>query len=362
MPNKQIRTNDNFLQRDFEGTNNKRQSANNKISGNNNVVSFENNMVAGDRNSAAGKTIILGDNNLVGNPSRVAVIGRDNILTSVDGMIIGASNSITTPVKNLYLFGVDGLSMTQSVNNVWIFGNPPLGTYSIGTQSFQNTLIAPTQSGIYFYQNVFLGPGVNIFNNNGSTLNQNLNSVLTVGNTTGGEDIEVTTGDLIKGQSQGVINFDLGSRFILSYDTSYANSIVITSDTISIGSAEADIEGQKFSEALIQTVGAAVGGTGFFNGAPVQNNLTLNKVNSFRFYVNGINTTATLGYYGELKVAYRVDGVGNITQIGAVDLYEVSEFTTVTIGVNNFAAQFDFECTGEAGETINFNVKWVKIQ
>jgi hypothetical protein len=220
MPKKQIRTNDNFLQRDFEGTNNKRQSANNKISGNNNVVSFENNMVAGDRNSAAGKTIILGDNNLVGNPSRVAVIGRDNILTSTEGMIIGASNSLSAPLKNFYLFGVDGLSMTQSVNNVWIFGNPPLGTYSIGTQSFQNTLIAPTQSGIYAYQNVFLGPGVNIFNNNGLPISsQNLNQVLTVGNTTGGQDIEVSTGDVLRGDgvaNAAFINFDDSGDFTLS--------------------------------------------------------------------------------------------------------------------------------------------------
>jgi hypothetical protein len=239
MPNKQIRTNDNFLQRDFEGTNNKRQSANNKISGNNNVVSFENNMVAGDRNSAAGKTIILGDNNLVGNPSRVAVIGRDNILTSTEGMIIGASNSLSAPLKNFYLFGVDGLTMTQSVSNVWIFGNPTLGTYSIGTQSFQNTLIAPTQSGIYANQNIFLGPSVNIFDVNGVPISggsQNLNQVLTVGNTTGGEDIEVTSGDLILGQNQGLIDFDFTGRFVLAFDTSILSYIAIDVNNITISS------------------------------------------------------------------------------------------------------------------------------
>ena len=367
MPKKQIRTNDNFLQRDFEGTNNKRQSANNKISGNNNVVSFENNVVAGDRNSAAGKTIILGDNNLVGNPSRVAVVGRDNILTSVDGMIIGASNSITTPVKNFYLFGVDGLSMTQSVNNVWIFGNPPLGTYSIGTQSFQNTLITPTQSGIYANQNIYLGPSVNIFDVNGlpisgSGSSQNLNQVLTVGNTTGGQDIVMSSGDLIKGSGQSNIDLNYAGGILIRPDStlgcyitmdSATNTVDVLSDfQVNIGGLQNNFKIRPLP--TVQTIG--------FTTAGYTSNLGNNELRNFIVYVKGKNVPFTLGYYGELRVTVRSDGTGNITQIGVDDLYEVSDFTTVTLSsVYPTATQITFEVTGEAGETINFDFKYVDL-
>ena len=129
MPKKQIKTNTPLLQNNFEGKNTRQKSGNNYVAGNNNNVFYENNIVAGDRNSAAGQTIVLGNHNLVGNPSRVQVIGSDNVVLSSEGVVMGASNSILTPQKNFFLFGVDGLSMTQSVSNVWIFGNP-IGTFS----------------------------------------------------------------------------------------------------------------------------------------------------------------------------------------------------------------------------------------
>jgi hypothetical protein len=251
MPKQQIRTNKAFLQSDFEGSNNNQTEANSLVAGNHNYINFENNVVAGDRNSAAGQAIILGNNNLVGNPSRVAVIGRDNILTSAEGMIIGASNSITTPVKNFNLFGVNGLSMTQSVNDVWIFGNPQNGTYSIGTQSFTNTLIAPTQSGIYANQNIYLGPNVNIFNNNGlpisgSGSSQNLNQVLTAGNSTGGQDIEVSTGDVLRGDgiaNAAFINFDDSGDFTLSTNgqMKIGDGVITPTNITVIASANIDI-------------------------------------------------------------------------------------------------------------------------
>jgi hypothetical protein len=248
MPKQQIQTNSPLLQREFEGTNNKQIGANSVSAGNHNFINFENNIVAGDWNSAAGQTMILGNNNLVGNPSRVAVIGRDNILTSAEGMVIGLSNSITTPVKNLYLFGVNGLSMTQSVNDVWIFGNP-FGTYSVGTQSFITPISAPTQSGIYANQNIYLGPSVNIFDVNGvpisgSGSSQNLNQVLTVANTTGGKDIEVTSGDLVKGQLQGELDFDYGGGGLvtLSLDNTLNEALIIQTNTVNIvGSSNATL-------------------------------------------------------------------------------------------------------------------------
>ena len=367
MPKQQIRTNKAFLQSDFEGTNNNQTEANSLVAGNHNYINFENNVVAGDRNSAAGQAIILGNNNLVGNPSRVAVIGRDNILTSVEGMIIGASNSITTPVKNFNLFGVNGLSMTQSVNDVWIFGNPQNGTYSIGTQSFTNTLTAPTQSGIYLNQPVYLGPSVNIFNNNGSTLgNQNLNQVLTVGNLTGGQDIEISTGDIIKHPSNGNnIDLDLaggGTLRVVSLNTLFlnANDIRLLSDVNNFVKIQ-----DKHNFGYIgtqQTIGFTIFALGFANGNPASTDIILSTVNFFTFYIKGLNAAQTLGYYGELRVALRCDGAGNITQIGIDDLYEVSDFTTVTINSNFISAtQMNLEITGEAGQTINYDISWRKI-
>ena len=250
MPKQQIQTNSPLLQRELAGTNNKQIGANSLSAGNHNFINFENNIVAGDWNSAAGQTMILGNNNLVGNPSRVAVIGRDNILTSVEGMVIGLSNSITTPVKNFNLFGVDGLTMTQSVNNVWIFGNP-FGTYSVGTQSFITSISAPTQSGIYANQNIFLGPSVNIFDVNGvpisgSGSSQNLNQVLTVDNKTNGQDIEVSTGDVLRGDgiaNAAFINFDDSGDFTLSTNgqMKIGDGVITPTNITVIASANIDI-------------------------------------------------------------------------------------------------------------------------
>ena len=365
MPKQQIRTNKAFLQSDFEGTNNNQTEANSLVAGNHNYINFENNVVAGDRNSAAGQAIILGNNNLVGNPSRVAVIGRDNILTSVEGMIIGASNSITTPVKNFNLFGVNGLSMTQSVNDVWIFGNPQNGTYSIGTQSFTNTLIAPTQSGIYLNQPVYLGPNVNIFNNNGLPISggsQNLNQVLTVGNTTGGQDIVMSSGDLIKGSGQSNIDLNYAGGILIRPDStlgcyitmdSATNTVDVLSDfQVNIGGLQNNFKIRPLP--TVQTIG--------FTTAGYTSNLGNNELRNFIVYVKGKNVPFTLGYYGELRVTVRSDGAGNITQIGVDDLYEVSDFTTVTLSsVYPTATQITFEVTGEAGETINFDFKYVDL-
>ena len=364
MPKKQIKTNTPLLQNNFEGKNTRQKSGNNYVAGNNNNVFYENNIVAGDRNSAAGQTIVLGNHNLVGNPSRVQVIGSDNVVLSSEGVVMGASNSILTPQKNFFLFGVDGLSMTQSVSNVWIFGNP-IGTFSVGTQSFPNVITAPTQSGIYLNQPVYLGPNVNIFNNNGLPISggsQNLNQVLTVGNTTGGQDIVMSSGDLIKGSGQSNIDLNYAGGILIRPDStlgcyitmdSATNTVDVLSDfQVNIGGLQNNFKIRPLP--TVQTIG--------FTTAGYTSNLGNNELRNFIVYVKGKNVPFTLGYYGELRVTVRSDGAGNITQIGVDDLYEVSDFTTVTLSsVYPTATQITFEVTGEAGETINFDFKYVDL-
>jgi hypothetical protein len=338
MPKQQIQTNSPLLQRELAGTNNKQIGANSLSAGNHNFINFENNIVAGDWNSAAGQTMILGNNNLVGNPSRVAVIGRDNILTSVEGMVIGLSNSITTPVKNFNLFGVDGLTMTQSVNNVWIFGNP-FGTYSVGTQSFITSISAPTQSGIYANQNIFLGPSVNIFDVNGLPISggsQNLTQVLTVGNSTGGLNIEMNN-DQINDSSGNYIEFDSTTGLFIEspndIDTLSGGTTTITSvGALLITSTGDDIIIDANDNMLIQT-----GAVGLLE-------ILTNAEDDFRF-----NTYA----FKEINIGdWDMDTTGNVNinhGLSATE-YKTIRNIQVTIRDDNDDDYFDLsQDTGNAG-------------
>jgi len=72
----------------------------------------------------------------------------------------------------------------------------------------------------------------------------NLNQVLTAGNTTGGKDVEVTSGDIIKGQTQGELDFDYAASGLLtlSLDNTLNEAIIIQTNTVNInGSSNASI-------------------------------------------------------------------------------------------------------------------------
>ena len=149
MPASQSRTNIPFLQEDSRnGGNNRINTTTNLVSGNNNVVNFDGNLVSGNNNSVAGNSLVLGSQNIVGNSDNVAVFGNNNLVLSSTGLIIGNSNSISSPQQNLYLLGVDNITITQSIpgGNVFMFGQGP----------------TPTQSGIYLNEDVTLAPGVSL--------------------------------------------------------------------------------------------------------------------------------------------------------------------------------------------------------
>lgn len=151
MPLSQSRTNIPFLQEDTRFSNRRGNVSQDVVSGNNNFLSNGGNMVSGDSNSAAGGTLILGNLNIVenSNPQKVAVFGDSNILLSTSGIIFGNSVSMTTNTSNMFLFGVEGITVTQSLNNVYMLGQAP-GISTI------------TQSGIYLNEDVYLGPGVSL--------------------------------------------------------------------------------------------------------------------------------------------------------------------------------------------------------
>jgi len=87
-----------------------------------------------------------------------------------------------------------------------------------------------------------IGSNIKELNLGTGTTTPTLTQVLTAGNITSGKDIEVTLGDIIKGQTQGVIEFDLGSRFLLAYDTSYISFINIESNGIGLEADKINIE------------------------------------------------------------------------------------------------------------------------
>jgi len=142
MPTTQSRTNVPFLQN--------RQSLDNITTGRFNTTAFQHNLLLGNSNSAGSNTIISGNNSIVSDIGGGLVIGDSNNIIS-RGIIIGSNNIVSTN-GNVFLFGVDGMSITQSVSKVYMFSEGP----------------SPTQSGIYLNQNVFLGASVSIFNSDGS--------------------------------------------------------------------------------------------------------------------------------------------------------------------------------------------------
>jgi hypothetical protein len=87
-----------------------------------------------------------------------------------------------------------------------------------------------------------IGSNIKEINLSTGTTTPTLTQVLTAGNITSGQDVEVTSGDIIKGQNQGVIEFDLGNRFLLAYDTNYLSFINIESNGIGLEADKINIE------------------------------------------------------------------------------------------------------------------------
>jgi len=143
-----------------------------------------------------------------------------------------------------------------------------------------------------------IGNQVKEFNFSTGATAQNLNSVLTVGNTTGGQNIEMTSGDIIEGQNNGVINLDLGNRIVIARTTSYtAPSIDISTSGVSITTvAEYQFEFNTYAFKTIDigTWDIAAGGT-----INVAHNLSATEwktiINLNGFFRNDADTT-----YGNL--------------------------------------------------------------
>ena len=223
MPSRQIRTGIPFLQRVSSDVNNI-PNTNNIVLGRNNNVNNTNNLIVGDGNSSAGNVQVFGNRNILNQSSNSMVIGSDNFVFSNASFVLGSSNSVSSFNNNVFLMGVSNLNLTQSISDV----------YMIGPGS------APTQSGIFLNNNVFLGPSVSIFNSSGITISgQNLNQVLTFGNSTGGLDIQMDDA-IIFDSSGNSIGFDStnGVSIVSSDDivisTGAGNNIVLQSGATGI--------------------------------------------------------------------------------------------------------------------------------
>lgn len=224
MPASQSRTNIPFLQEDSRnGGNNRINTTTNLVSGNNNVVNFDGNLVSGNNNSVAGNSLVLGSQNIVGNSDNVAVFGNNNLVLSSTGLIIGNSVSIAAPQQNLFLFGVDGLTITQSI--------PGPGIFVFGPGS------APTQSGIFFNEDIFLAPGVSL---NGLETGLHLSAYDTTTQTNAGATfanvITYNTLDFNKG-----ISLTQSSRILFDYSGVYNIQFSAQVDKTDSGSDEIEL-------------------------------------------------------------------------------------------------------------------------
>jgi hypothetical protein len=174
MPSKQIRTGIPFLQKVNSNANNI-SAGNNVVLGRNNNVNNTNNLVVGDGNSSTGNTEIFGNNNILSQSNNSMVIGNDNFILSNSSFIVGSSNSISSFNSNVFLMGVSNLNLTQSISEVYMIGPGP----------------APTQSGIFLNNNVYLGTN--------STINGTINGYLS-------KDIEIGVWNMVATATASVLH------------------------------------------------------------------------------------------------------------------------------------------------------------
>ncbi len=113
---------------------------------------------------------------------------------------------------------------SELIDDTWSIYD--LALSEIGVDEFRDKAYIRIGSNI---KEINLGTGTT------STANQNLNQVLTVANTTGGKDIEVTNGDVIRGQSRGIIDTDFNSNSIMiTYDNTNDTYIQFFSNAITL--------------------------------------------------------------------------------------------------------------------------------
>lgn len=161
MPQTQSRLGDLFEENGTKiGRNNKIPGNNALIIGNNNSAYSEENLIIGDFNSAAGKAFILGDQNITSDSKNpIFVIGNNNTTPpNSNGIIAGKYMTFSQIFDNGYVFGVDGLYQTYSINDFMIFGAPT------ATQSFTHS------QRVYINWDVEFGPDSNVFGLTGSLI------------------------------------------------------------------------------------------------------------------------------------------------------------------------------------------------
>jgi hypothetical protein len=174
MPSRQIRTGIPFLQRVSSDVNNI-PNTNNIVLGRDNNINNTNNLILGDGNSSAGNVQVFGNRNILNQSSNSMVIGSDNFVFSNTSFVLGSSNSVSSFNNNVFLMGVSNLNLTQSISDVYMIGPGP----------------APTQSGIFLNNNVYLGTN--------STISGNINGYLP-------KDIEIGVWNMVATATASVLH------------------------------------------------------------------------------------------------------------------------------------------------------------
>ena len=120
---------------------------------------------------------------------------------------------------------------SESIDENWSIYD--LALSEIGVDEFRDKAYIRIGSNI---KEINLGTGTTV-------TTPTLNQVLTADNTTSGKDVEVTSGDIIKGQTQGELDFALGGvKLTLSLDNTLNESIIIEPNIVTIqGSSSANI-------------------------------------------------------------------------------------------------------------------------
>lgn len=199
-----------------------------------------------------------------------------------------------------------------------------------------------------------IGSNIKQFSFGGSGVTGSLSSVLSIGNTTGGNDIIMSNGDFIvspdSSNSFGIDN--LGSY--LDVDLQGGDRITIGQnsgfDGIVINNNDVLINGFRFSYATASTSDdTQTTIISYSLSAP-------DKMGWYEAYVTGIKSDGSEGYFSKINSAIRNDS-GTLFQIGSVDLVEKTDFSTATSTIDFSGTSVRVRITGEIATNINWTCR-----
>jgi hypothetical protein len=241
-----------------------------------------------------------------------------------------------------------GLAQIKGFNNyVSLLGT---NTVIVGDSNYinaPNAIVYGTNEVVEFPNTNINGPT----NQAPSPTSSTLEEILINGNTTGGNDIIINTGQVIKDTTGDVtLTLDLGFGTIKSVNGTDNSSLIVEPTAIS----EKFVNNTTFTT-LTEKIGSSLQTT---TAAPTIANTfvpTIRKVYQVEAIVRGIRTNWATACTFRILASFRVNALGVVTEIGKQFIVENNEFTTATAVLSTNGTNILVTITGEAATTINWS-------